>query len=256
MNGSPSVMKQAKRSFWLLFGGVFLSVGLVFLLIGVPLMLQEQRFEAEAHAAEGTVLTKTIRRATTDDGNSTEYRVTYRFTAADGRTIEDIDVIDVEEWEALTEQGPVDVEYLASDPDTNRVAGADGWLLIGITLVLGGVLAALGGVLFFTALRRLLLQRRLWRSGLSAEGSIIGVEETNVRFNERRLWRFTYRFVDQKGNSQTGRSGYLSFQEANAWEAGERGDVRYDAEHPERSVWAGTATAQSQAETKPADPGA
>lgn len=246
-------MTLAKRSVWLLIGGVFLSVGLVFLIIGVPLMLGEQRFEAEAQATDGTVLTKTIRRANTDDGQSTEYRVTYRFTATDGRTIEDSDAVGVEAWEALTEQGPVAVEYLASDPERNRVAGADGWLLVGITLVLGGTLGAIGGVLFFSALRRILLQRRLWRSGLSAEGEVMGIEETNVKFNNRRLWRFGYRYVDQKGNSQTGKSGLLSFSEATAWQAGDSGDVRYDAEHPERSVWVGKAVARTQTEPKPAD---
>lgn len=253
VNGGPTVMTLAKRSVWLLIGGVFLSVGLVFLIIGVPLMLGEQRFEAEAQATDGTVLTKTIRRANTDDGQSTEYRVTYRFTATDGRTIEDSDALGVDAWEALTEQGPITVEYLARDPETNRVAGADGWLLVGITLVLGGVLAALGGVLFFAALRRVLLQRRLWLSGLRSEGEVTGIEETNVKFNDRRLWQFRYRYVDRKGNSQTGRSGYLSFREATAWQAGDRGEVRYDAEHPERSLWAGTAAARTQAEPKPAD---
>ncbi|HUG56283.1 MAG TPA: DUF3592 domain-containing protein [Candidatus Limnocylindrales bacterium] len=248
MNAGPSLMTLAMRSFWLLFGAVFLSVGLVFLIIGVPLMLGEQRFEAEAVAAEGTVLTKTIRRANTDDGDSTEYRVTYRFTTTDGRTIQDSDAIGVEAWEALTEQGPIAVEYLARDPETNRVAGADGWLLVGITLGLGGVLVALGGVLFLAALRRLLLQRRLWRSGLRTEGQVIGVEETNVRFNGRQMWRFRYRYVDQLGQGQTGKSGYLSFAQATAWQAGDRGEVRYDAEHPERSLWAGTPAAPTQAE--------
>ena len=245
-------MRLATRSFWLLFGGVFLSVGLVFLLTGVPLMLGEQRFEAEAQAAEGTVLTKTIRRANTDDGNSTEYRVTYRFTATDGRTIEDSDALGVEAWEALTEQGPITVEYLARDPETNRVAGADSWLLVGITLVLGGVLAAIGGVLFFAALRQVLRQGRLWRSGLVAAGEVTGVDETNVRVNRRQMWRFTYRYLDQKGKGQTGRSGYLSFREATAWQAGDRGEVRYDAEHPERSLWVGKA-ARTQAGPTPAD---
>lgn len=253
MNGAPTVMKLAKRSVWLLIGGVFLSVGLVFLIIGVPLMLGEQRFDAEAQATDGMVLTKTIRRANTDNRQSTEYRVMYRFTAADGRTIEDSDAVGVEAWEALAEQGPVAVEYLASDPETNRVAGADGWLLVGITLVLGGVLAAVGGVLFFFALRRLLLQRRLWRSGLSAEGEVTGIEETNVKFNDRRLWRFTYRYVDHRGQSQTGKSGLLSFREATACQVGDSGDVRYDAEHPERSLWAGKAAARTQAKPKPAD---
>ncbi|HUG74444.1 MAG TPA: DUF3592 domain-containing protein [Acidimicrobiia bacterium] len=252
MNPAPSFMGLAIRSFWLLFGGVFLAVGLVFLLVGVPLMLGEQRFDAEAQAADGTVLTKTIRRANTDDGESTEYRVTYRFTTTDGRTIQDSDGIGVEAWETLTEQGPIAIEYLASDPETNRVAGADGWLLVGSFLGLGGLLAALGGAVSLVALRRLVAQRRLWRSGLRTQGQVIGIEETNVRFNGRQMWRFRYRYVDQRGQTQTGRSGLLSFTGATAWQPGDTGEVRYDPEHPERSLWATGLKRRTSAEPEPA----
>jgi len=188
-----------------------------------------------------------------EHGTSTEYRVSYRFTAAGGRSIEDSHALSVDAWEALTEQGPIRVEYLPSDPETNRVAGADDWPLVAITLGLGGMLASIGGVLFLAASRRVLLQRRLWRSGLVAEGSVTVVEETNVKLNDRRLWRFTYRYVDHRGQSQTGKSGLLSFREATACQVGDSGDVRYDAEHPERSLWAGKAAARTQAKPKPAD---
>jgi len=122
-------MAPSPRSFSLLVGAVFLSVGLVSLIIGMPLMLGEREFDADVRVADGRVLTKTIRKADASEREDTEYRVTYRFTSGDGRTVEDGQTIGVDAWEALTEQGPVAIEYLVSDPDRSRVAGTDGWIL-------------------------------------------------------------------------------------------------------------------------------
>ena len=97
---------------------------------------------------------------------------------------------------------------------------------------------AFGGTLVLWALRRVMIQRRLWRSGLRAEGEVTDVEETDVRINGRRSWRFGYRYVDHNGRSHTGMSGHLSFRAATAHKVGDRGEVRYDARHPEHSLWA------------------
>jgi len=77
-----------------------------------------------------------------------QYRVTYRFTSTDGRTVQDGQTIGVDAWEAFTEQGPVAIEYMASDPGRNRVAGTDGWVLAWLMLAFGGALSAVGGTLF------------------------------------------------------------------------------------------------------------
>ena len=126
------------RHFAFVLGGIFLVVGCVLLFGGYREWEMQQRFDANGVTAEGTVLAREIvrRRKSAGERRSTRYRVTYRFGARSGETLEHSDDVDVHTWEALEEQGPVTVEYLRDEPAVSRVAGesdpTEARLLMGI----------------------------------------------------------------------------------------------------------------------------
>lgn len=82
------------------------------------LIVQARQYQAEGRTVNGVVLTKTFTRATRDSHGQcrkeTEYSVTCRFTAADGRVYEGDQDVTSEVWDRLQEREPVSVQYLAS----------------------------------------------------------------------------------------------------------------------------------------------
>jgi hypothetical protein len=234
------------RAFWPIFGAIFLLVGAVFLLFGAMEAREEARYERERQVVEGMVLAKHVRRATANEG--TEYRVSYRFSTDDGRTIEASSSIGIGAWEELVERGPILIEYLPAEPSTNRVAGTGGWAAVLITLTLGAILGLVGAGTSLAGWRRIRLERRLRLHGLAAEGKVVAVEPTNVHLNRERLWRLRYEYSDSSGRRHVGQSGYRSWGEAEGWQPGDIGGVRYDADDPELSIWTGSLMAASAAE--------
>ena len=114
----------AKRShtFWIAL--FLLVVGGIFLSIGWSLIREAGQYQREGEETTGVVLTKAIERATRTGSNRTEtsYSVTYRFNAA-GQSYQGHQRVSVSTWERLREQEPVQIQYVASNPSTNRVAG-------------------------------------------------------------------------------------------------------------------------------------
>jgi hypothetical protein len=238
-------VQAARRRITSLFGATLLLVAAGFLAMGALEAALESRYEAEGRVAEGTVLAKHVRRAT--ENQATEYRVSYRFTAHDGRTFEGSNSISVERWEALVERGPVDVEYLAEDPAQPRSNGPGGWLSVALGCGLGGVLALVGAVATVRDWRQIRFERRLLREGVMAEATVVAIEPTNVRVNREPLWRVRYSYRDAAGRQHSGTSGYMTLDEAEGWQPGDIGGARYDAEAPERSLWTGSLLPTSSA---------
>lgn len=235
----PSLFQLARRSFWVLFGAIFLVAGLLFAVISAGMGWRELRFASDGVAAEGTVLERTILHADAGEDRSTEYRVSYRFTTDAGLSVEGSDRVPLDQWELLVEQGPITVEHLAGDPAQNRVAGGGDLLFLTIFAAVSAVALVVGLAILLRQLRRLRAEQRLWRVGLVAEASVVGIEQSNVTFNRRPLWHVLYEFVDSAGGRHTGRSGYLALADAQAWQAGGRGAVRYDPDAPDQSIWVG-----------------
>ncbi len=57
---SPSFLRLARQSFWLLFGGIWLFAGIMMLIFGIVFALREQEFAANGAVATGIVLEKQI----------------------------------------------------------------------------------------------------------------------------------------------------------------------------------------------------
>ena len=232
-----------RRHFGLIFGGIWLVVGIPFLIGGVAMWQHEERFARDAVTAEGKVLTRDIRTAqrSSDSGSSTstEYHVSYRFLTPDGVAREGSSQVDVHIWERLNEQGPVTVSYLPGDPGTHRVAGEPDRIGSAIMAGLGGFFTLAGGAIFLFSLVKHRRRGRLLRSGMSAEATVTAVEETSFSINRVPQWIIRYRYDDQLGRTHEGKSPYLSPQEANDWKQGDTGKVKYDRERSNMSLWIG-----------------
>jgi hypothetical protein len=229
---------MARRSFWMLFGGIWLFVGVLLFIFGIAFVLREQEFASSGTVATGIVLEKRIVPA--DSDSSTEYRVSYRFEA-DGRTIEGSDQVSVETWEGLTERGPIDIRYLRDRPESNRLNLGSDLIVAAIFLLLGIVFGGIGGFLFFRALRGVMKARRLLTGGEPVDATVTSVEPTNVSVNRRPQYRVRYSYRDRQGATHEGDSGYLSFEDANAWSVGDTVRVMYDPVKPDESYWVGAA---------------
>lgn len=234
-----SVLSILRRSFFLWFGGLFLVVGPVLLVIGIQEALQEQQFQRQGAVARAVVVAKSIRRTERGGDSSTTYEVRYRFTAADGQEVEGTAVVSVEAWEQLEDGSPLQVRYLPQAPQSNRLAGASQWDSAVVSLVLGGIFAPIGGVLFIRSLRRVWRELRLRREGVAAEGTVLQVRRSNVAINKVTQWQIRYRYRDHVGRTHEGESDLLAPEEADAWSVGHTAEIRYDRQHPEESVWVG-----------------
>jgi hypothetical protein len=96
-----------------------------------------------------------------------------------------------------------------------------------------------GGAIMAVGLRRRRIDQRLRAFGTTTEATVVGIEQTGVRVNRRRLWRVRYTFIDLSGAEQRGDSGYLSSEEAHSYIVGEQVLVRYDPADPTMSAWLG-----------------
>jgi Protein of unknown function (DUF3592) len=237
-----------QQSFWLWFGGIWLAVGVPFLLIGIyaaaTVVSGDRRLEAAGRPVEGMVLEKWISTSRSSHGSGTtrQYRVRYRFEAAGGELVEDEAQVGADAWDRLEERGPVAVTYLPDDPHIHRIQGEDSGLVLGaIFSGVGGVLTVLGGFVFLRGLGQLRVGRRLLREGVLATGTVLDVRPSRLRINGVRQCTLRYRYQDHLGRTHKGRAGPLSPEEAAAWSAGARGAVRYDRQRPGVSAWTGEA---------------
>ena len=155
----------AKKSFALLFGGIFLVFGCPFFMAGVWALVQERQFENQARIAQAMVLTREIHHSSK---GGTRYSITYRFTTAQGRTLKGSGKVSFKVWQSLEEKGPVSVLYLPDKPSSNRVQGETNWFGSLIFIPFGSVFMLIGGIVFFFGLRNCLRRLRLSRDGLTA----------------------------------------------------------------------------------------
>ena len=231
------------ENFWVWFGGIWLAVGLLFLVIGGGIgwsrSALDARLDVEGMPVQGVVLGKEI---VSSDGNSQRYRVVFRFGDALGVTVRGTADLNVEAWDALVERGPIEVVFLPNRSSTYRVAGesrADAVLAL-VFSVVGAVLAAVGGFIVGNALRTRATRRRLLDSGAIAAGTVIDIGPANLRINGIQQWELRYSFRDAHGCAHEGKR-VVSHDEAQGWRPGAVGRVRYDSRDPRAQLWTGDA---------------
>lgn len=235
----PSAWKLLSRAALLWVGTVLFIVGSVLATIGVQEARKEQTYHKQGLTIDALVLDKTIEQAKRGENSSTRYLVTYRFTTAQGETVEGSSEIPVEDWERLEAGQKFPVTYLPDAPASNRPHSEGDWIAIYVFLAIGGVFTVLGGGLAFSDLRAIVRTIRVSRHGLPTEGTIVSVGPTGTSINRVRQWRIRYRYRDHLGRTQESQSHLLSPDEAAAWREGNAGTVRFNRERPQDSVWIG-----------------
>ena len=228
-------------NFWIWFGGIWLAVGLIFLVIGGGIGWSrgalDARLDAEGVSVEGVVLAKEI---VTSDNGSERHRATFRFSDARGVTVRGAADLDAEAWDALVERGPIDVVFLPDRSAIHRVAGesSDDAVIALVLPLVGAVLAAVGGLIVGNGIRTRATRRRLLDSGAIAAGTVIDVGPGHLRINGIQQWVLRYSFRDAHGRTHEGKR-VVSHDEAQGWQPGAVGRVRYDSRDPRAQLWTG-----------------
>ena len=224
------------RTFLLLAGLLFTSIGLVFVYTGAQELARERAYQRSGQLIEALVVAKSIDRASREGNSSTSYKVAYRFAGADGRAIEGEDTVSVDEWESLALGSVFKITYLPS-AGTSRAAGeSEMGTALGM-MALGSLFAVIGSVFLLITARRIRKEWRLLRHGITAQGVVRAIESSDVAINGVRQWIVRYEYRDHYGHKQQGESALLPPGEARAVEIGEICDVRYDPQRPEESMW-------------------
>jgi hypothetical protein len=97
----------------------------------------------------------------------------------------------------------------------------------------GAFTLLVGGVVFFVGARKASRNLSIWRSGMTAEATVL---RRYVSGSERYL---QYRYRDLQGREHTYTDSSLSAEEYARWKVGDKGNIRFDPENPDRSVWVG-----------------
>jgi hypothetical protein len=228
-------------SFAMLFGALWLAVGLIFLPIGLTLAWHEYQrstlIPEEGALAPGMVLTKTV---DSRSKNSDPYSIEFRFTTQEGKLIKGRAKVSREEWNLLNERGMVKVGYLPGNPEINRVPGQVGDSVAALIFSLvGGVFSLLGAVIFGFGFARSRRNRQIVSTGTAAQAHVDEVSETNFSVNGVRQVTVHYTFKDAAGREVRGKSMPMSPEQGELWKRGDRGAVRFDARSPQKSVWLG-----------------
>jgi len=233
---------QAAKNFWLLFGGIWLAVGVIFLGVGIAVGVTRsnlaERLATAGRSTEGVVLGKEI--STSSSNSAASYRVTFRFKDESGNTVRGSAEVGADAWDALAENGPIELVFLPDRPQTYRVRGQTDSDLV-ITWVFGSVgalLTLVGGALVYFALLDRARVGELERSGVLTSATVVDVVPSSMRINGVVQWKVRYRFRDAHGHTHEGRVT-LPPHEAEAWKPGASGRVRYDGLKPRSNVWVG-----------------
>ncbi|HEU4617233.1 MAG TPA: DUF3592 domain-containing protein, partial [Gammaproteobacteria bacterium] len=237
-------------TFALWFGGVWLVVGVPFLVLGLYVGIDQhfasERMKAEGVVATGMVLTKRIDvhdshgSGSTSNASSPSYSTSFRFVTERGETVKGEAQVDKRTWSGLVERGPVTVTYLPDAPSRYRIDGQDDRSGAAfIFAVLGAAFASAGGIVFGRGLVHSRVESRLRREGARAEAVVERVGPSRITINGVPQLVVRYRYRDASGRSRAGKSDPMPPREAAAWKAGDRARIRYDPQLPQRSLWLG-----------------
>ena len=106
------------------------------------------------------------------------------------------------------------VEYVADDPTTSRIEGTRKSAL-GFVGILVAIFPGVGLVLMTIGLLRNAKAARLVGIGKLARGRLVAKEPTNTRINKKMVYKFTFEFEDENGDTHqvSGRTHHTSLLE-------------------------------------------
>ena len=189
--------------FFLQFGAGFFTFGMIFWWIfGAQADVTSwYKFSGELAHARGKAISCTdtgMSEGGSDHSRGTPvYRTTYGFEAEGGGHFEG------ECYGTGMSFSPgqtVPVEYIANDPVTSRIAGTrkkpwQAWTLF------VAIFPGLGLTFMVIGLRSNLNRLRILRVGKTTRGRLVSKEPTNTRINNRTVYKFTFEYEDEDGNT-------------------------------------------------------
>jgi len=233
-------------SLWWQAAGICLTIGIPFLGAGLyaayDQLTLDRRFETQGLTARGMVLTKAVHQS--KKTGDTAYTMTFRFTRADGESVQSGATVSKALWNTLEERGPLEVRYLPEWPNHFLAPGEavkDNLVLAIVFLAVGTLLSAGGGFAVAWVVRRKREIARLRREGQLAKAAVSDARETGMRIGGE--WQVEVRFSYRDAGGREHRGGVtLAPAEARPWAAGRTAYVRYDQARPEVHVWLGEIT--------------
>ncbi len=233
------------KTFWLWFGGIWLSVGTLLFVTGLSVgayrSMLSDRLENKGRTVDGMVLIKEVYRTSSKSGkrSSPAYRVTFRFVPREGEIVRGTADVNAEDWDALEERGPIRVTYLLDQPQSYRVVGQRQETVLPLVFgVVGAAVGSIGGFIVFNAVRKRRREKDLPRTGKIAEATVTDIGPSYLRINGVSQVKLRYRYEDAQGKTRNG-SCTMSPEEAGEWPPGRTGRVRYDPRRPTVSMWIG-----------------
>lgn len=209
-----------------------------------------------AFAVDGThTMAVTTSKSLEGESTSYTYHLAYRFTPPGASPVDGSDIIGGDLWSRLSIEDPVAIDYVRSDPGTNRVSDNAPLVVLGVVLLAGVVFAVVGwwafGIWYGDYRRR----RRLAVTGVSADARVTEVGRPVILINGRASYRLRYEYRDSSGVKRKGRSGFMSRAGAMRWKDG-TGIVRFDPANPAVSAWFGDPDPSTRAGVHDAPPAA
>ena len=177
------------------FGAAFFSFGMIFcwIFIGMADVPGTFRFIGSPAIATGTV-TRVIE-TSAKENKSRIYEIEYRFTDSAGAARSGTSY---SAYDVPSPGQTVRVEYVAGDPDTNRIEGmrrAEMPIFV-IFVVIFPIVGALIGIAGIRAGRRRL---RMLYVGRMARGKLVAKEPTNTKINKQTVYKLTFEFTTPDG---------------------------------------------------------
>lgn len=235
MSRRESFLTLASRSFWMWFGGIWLLMGILFLVATVWVAGSLQAIQRSGEMAEGVVREKRL-----DKQALLPHTVRYRFPTPDGQTFEDDGALPKEQWDALRDGGPVRVRYDRTHPFFHQLEGERQTpIIIAGFIVFGVCISLVGGALIVHRLVQIGQALHLQQEGVIAEATVLDVRPVGIPVNNERLCVIRYRFRDYQGTDREGQSIPMAAAEALRWRPGDRGTVRFDRRQSARNAWVG-----------------
>lgn len=234
-------LKRSLRDLRLPVGAIFLFAGAALLWTTIEMALDLK----QAVDLPATVLGKELIRADRENTPSTRYVLRYRFVEPGGEAVEAEEDVEPEVWEELATGDSYPVRYV---PGKRKTIPADiaepiGAAIVGVVSV---VILLIGRWLAVPSARQLLTELRLLARGTPATATVTNVYPTSTAINRVPLWKLSYRYKDQIGAEHEAESGFLMPQEAQEWQPGSTGAIRYDPRRSGASVWLGQTAASDR----------
>jgi hypothetical protein len=153
------------KSFFLLFGAAFIAIGLTMVYVAAQDAIQESEYRQQGKVVEAIVVDKSIKRASREGNTATRYEIAYRFNATDGRAVQGVDAVGVDEWEKLAPGSPFKITFLPAAPETSRAEASGDAVSPYIVIGIGSLFTLIGGAILLNAAAQLRRERRLRRGG-------------------------------------------------------------------------------------------